>query len=99
MNRLPTVFKKNDFDHLLIKRDGDFAIFWRKAPHHQDAHYEVIVVQQKPARTFPNGDSVPERECYPSSEQWGTAGWTYNSLADAEVRFRKLLDAEQKVTK
>lgn len=93
------VFKKGEFDHKLVKREGDACIYWRKAPHHRDAHYEVIVVQHFDAHTFQSGKSHPDREGYPSSEQWGTAGWTYNTLADAEVRFRKLVDASQKVSR
>lgn len=92
MKPLATEFKKGDFDHKLVKREGDCAIYWRKAPHHRDAHYEVIVVQHFKDRSFPDGRVVPAGEGYPSSEQWGTAGWTYNSLPEAEVRFNKLLN-------
>lgn len=98
MKPLAAEFKKGEFDHKLVKREGDFAIYWRKAPHHRDAHYEVIVVQHQPARTFPNGETVEEREGYPSSEQWGKYGWTYNSLPAAELKLKLLQEAAQKVS-
>lgn len=95
MKPLPTEFKKGDFDHKLVRREGDVAIFWRKSPHHRDAHYEVIVVQQHEA-SHRFGKDFEAAEGYPRSEMWGTAGWTYNTIEDAEYRFRTLLDAASK---
>lgn len=86
MKPLATEFKKGEFSHVLIKREGNYAIYWRKATHHRDAHYEVIVVQRERAYSR-FGMDYPAAERYPESEAWGTSGWTYNRLEDAELRF------------
>lgn len=86
MKPLPTEFKKGEFTHKLVRREGNAAIYWRKAPHHRDAHYEVVVIQQQKAYSR-FGKDYPAAEHYPPSEEWGTNAWTYNRLEDAELRF------------
>ena len=34
---------------------------------------------------------MPEREGYPSTEQWGRAGWTYVELGEARARYAELV--------
>jgi hypothetical protein len=49
--------------------------------------YELIIVQVKPAETL-FGRAYPEREAYPSSEQWGTHGWSYTNHKDSVRRMQ-----------
>lgn len=90
---LPAEFKARGFHHRLRRREGDVCIFERKAPHHEEAHFEVIVVQRFEERSFPDGRTCPPKEGYPSAEQWGTQGWTYGTFEDAKRRFNSLSDS------
>jgi hypothetical protein len=62
----------------LVERKGNIAIY--QGPY-QD--FEVIVIRVAEESVFA-GKVVPRREVYPSSELWGTYGWTYspNSHSD-----------------
>jgi hypothetical protein len=92
MKPLAAEFQKGKFIHKLIKREGDVAIYSRKAPNHQDEHYEVVVIQKHEAgHRF--GMDFEAAEGYPPSEAWGTSGWTYNHLPMAELRFKNTVEA------
>jgi hypothetical protein len=78
-----------------IWREGSFAIY-------QDSnfpadHYEAIVIRlSKPHPRDPNPECFSHAESYPSSEKWGTYGWTYTSnshhhpLSAAQDRIKRL---------
>jgi hypothetical protein len=94
MTPLAFPFTKHGFHHVLLDRSGDVCLIARynlRARPKPPVHWEVVVVQQRPARTFPNGQTAPAREAYPSTEQWGTAGWTYTTLSAARERFTSLI--------
>lgn len=80
-------FKAGGFEHLLVQRDGDVCLVQRGP-----WNFEVVLIQHRPAETFPGGKSYPPRETYPKPTQWGTAGWSYTTQANAEKRFRWQVD-------
>lgn len=86
MKPIETEFRKNGFHHKQLKRVGNVAIYERWADGHSKRHYEVVMIQFNGARSFPNGTTYPASEGYPSSEQWGTYGWTYATLQNAMVK-------------
>ncbi len=90
---LPTVFTKGEFHFSQVMRFGDLALFSKvkSAPAHKSGSFELIVVQKR-ASWEVGGKTIPAREAYPSSEQWGTQGWTYRDLETAKQKFeaRKL---------
>lgn len=92
MKLLPKDFKKNNFHHKQIHREGNLAVYERywtpsEEPH---KHYEVIKIQHKKERTFPNGTTYPECEAYPSDAHWGTYGFTCLTKDQAYNRLERL---------
>jgi hypothetical protein len=85
-------FTRDGFTHELLQRDGRVCLVRRSKPAHW--HYEVVLLQIEPDKTI-RGVFHPEHERYPSSEAWGTHGFTYRSdeLQQAAARLRELLKA------
>ncbi len=59
---------------------------------------ELVIVQKSKDHTWPNGDFVPAHERMPSSEQWGTYGWSYSNLPSALSAFDQKVISESKRT-
>ena len=79
---LKAEFGHDGFRYRQIAREGDYAIYeqaWTGRPN-PSVCYEVVVIRYRDAKTqtMPDGNDVhfPAREVYPSSEDWGTYGWT-----------------------
>jgi hypothetical protein len=68
-----------------IKRIKDIAIYKVS-----DTNYEVIKVRVTKGSHL-KGIFYPERETYPSNEQWGQYAWTYIQRNHAERKFNDLL--------
>jgi len=72
------------------------ALFSKQKRGHKLTSYEVVIVQKRPERTFPNGRVSTAHEAMPSDEAWGTYGWTPYDLAAAHRRFDKEVRARHK---
>jgi hypothetical protein len=92
MNKLPVTFRSDDFEFQQLRREGDIAIFVKQKPTFSFKSYEVVIIQKRDAYTWPNGQTTPAHEAMPSSRDWGKHGWTYQSLKDAEARFKSLVE-------
>ena len=93
-NPLPEQFRYDNSDFRLRRRDGRVALFTRTKFGYACSTYEVVVIQTHPAeRMF--GRDLPEREAMPPSESWGTLGWTYTNIVEAEARFKRLCRCER----
>ena len=94
-------FEKLGFSHRQVKRFGDFAIYARRRMKGREAeHFEVIKIGGHDGYTIKDKATakdveVPPSETYPSSEAWGSAGWTFLSLPEAEAKFQELLNARK----
>lgn len=80
----------NEFDHKgfhyrLIERRGDLAIFEQS----KIVAYEVVEIQKRDAWEIA-GNSIPAHEAIPSSEQWGTKGFTCIDLDAAKNRLGRM---------
>jgi hypothetical protein len=75
-----TEFRKGGFNYRQIAREGDWAIYEQKWRTSDNAAYEVV-------RIRPGSGLLAGRELYPSSERWGTDGFT---LTDKDTAFKKL---------
>jgi hypothetical protein len=75
-----TEFRKGGFNYRQIAREGDWAIYEQKWRTSDNAAYEVV-------RIRPGSGLLAGRELYPSSEKWGTDGFT---LTDKDAAFNKL---------
>lgn len=88
MKTLETNFKKHGYEYELVKRNTVAAIFAQKSEGRVIA-YETIRIKICPERIIK--DRILEMgEYYPSSEKWGTDGFTYHFLHQAEKRFEKI---------
>ena len=56
--------------------------------------YEVICIRKHAVDRVTDGRLIFKEgdEYYPSSCEWGKAGWTYTNLADAARKFEELSD-------
>jgi hypothetical protein len=85
----PTVFGHSYFTLTQLKRVGNVAIY-KQTKGKQSPAFEVVVFREYEAfHAF--GKDFPAGERYPCSEDWGTYGFTYITLKDAERKFRALL--------
>ena len=94
MKTLPTTFGSDDFDFQQLRREGDVAIFVKQKPPFKFKSYEVVIIQKRDAYIWPNGLTTPAHEAMPSSRDWGKYGWTYQTLQDAELRFKTLAETQ-----
>ena len=91
---LPTQFKKEGFQFSQINRSPTSAIYLKSKDSH--SHYEVLLIQTLPPKTWPDGSTSPLREAFPPSEAWGSKAWSYSSnshsnpLAAATSKFQEL---------
>jgi hypothetical protein len=101
IKRLPKKFTRNRYQFEQLCRTENTAIYIQHINGRQKA-FEVVVIaaaDRKPIKT--NGRVVWERcdpyECYPSSEMWGTYGFTYTTEQDARAKYQLLNDPAFKV--
>ena len=97
MNILEKTFTRKSFVHNQIKRDGKIAIYERWKANPETKHYEVVKIGSHNGYTIA-GQFVAPSEVYPSSTAWGVTGWTYNTINEAEKKFKQLV-AEQSTPK
>jgi hypothetical protein len=83
-----TEFSHSSFRYAQLKRFGDVAIYSQSKKGLPDA-YEVVLIQRHEAFSA-FGKDFPAGESYPRSTQWGSEGWTYQTLEQAERKFREL---------
>lgn len=84
---IPTIFWRSGFTCRLMKREGQIVMYSLTKSGRMS--YEVMKVQTQKLDNSFTGRKAGE-EFLPSSSQWGTYGWTYNSLKDAEAHFKSL---------
>lgn len=100
---LATDCVKNGFRLTQLYRESDFAIFHKTGvannihPKDFDAGFEVVVINRHNGYVL-GGVQIEPAETYPCSSQWGSMGWTYTNLMEAEKRLGKLINGEIKVT-
>ena len=72
MKPLETEFKREGQDYRQIWREKDVAVFeYGSAP-----RYELVIIRVLKENLLPSGKTLPLREAYPASSQWGQYGWT-----------------------
>jgi hypothetical protein len=81
-------FRHSGFTLTQLKRVGDVA-FYRQSKSGLPDTYEVVLIQKHEAYSA-FGKDIPAREHYPRSEQWGSCGFTFRTLKDAERKFGEL---------
>lgn len=69
-------------DYHQVWRDDNAAVYEQRGHYGQLLGYESIAIKRQEAKEI-FGRSYSAREIYPSSEDWGTLGFTKNNLEDA----------------
>ena len=91
---LPRTLRHDGFDLRQVQRVDQVALYEKTKNNYTG--WEVILIRNRPGRHLPNGKYIPASECYPTSAEWGTWGWTPISLAQAKERFNKLVQRHAK---
>jgi len=99
MKELPEVFTAKKHEHKQIKRTHglkqDVALYQRTNITHEKPrpHFEVVLIGKQEAGERTIGDQTityEAGETYPSDNMWGTAGFTFQDLNRAEMKFEAL---------
>ena len=90
MEPLPLRFRDRGFFYEQLDRQGDVALY-TQTNHAGIVRYEVVRIRIQREHTWPDGTTTPEKEAYPSSNSWGTLGWTFIERPLAEAKLRALL--------
>ncbi len=84
---LPEVYRKNSFTYTLLHRTERVALY-EQADENGPVAFEVCRVLRHDDRTI-GGNELPPAEFLPSTEQWGSQGWTLPALQAAMQRFNE----------
>lgn len=89
MKILPKKITKKGFNYTQLKREGMKAIYKQTKDGQEDVSFEAIKIGSHNGYEL-GGQKIPAGEAYPSTSQWGTAGWTYKTLEEAERKYKKI---------
>jgi hypothetical protein len=95
-------FDRDGWRHVLVRREGDVCLVERTNLRVEppSVHWEVIVVQHRPAETTRSGRSYPARESYPAAGKWGEQGWTFTERVQADAKMAAVtLRASRRATR
>jgi hypothetical protein len=90
VKKLEKVIRKNRFVYTLVKRAGKLAIYSQADKDGTVTAYEVFKIKKSYAGIAPNGTVLPEREKFPSNEDFGRSAWSVPTLALAQGILAKL---------
>ncbi len=82
-------FTSRTFLFTEIKRENDLAIYHKTKPGTKINNFEVIQILRHKDYEIA-GVKIAAAETFPSAEQWGTYGFSYDSLEKAEDRFNRM---------
>jgi hypothetical protein len=91
MQTLANTFADRTFGYEQIAREGMVALYRQTHTASGVVRYETVRLHIQAAHTWPNGQTTPEKEAYPSSTAWGRRGWTFFTLAEAQAHMQTLL--------
>lgn len=91
MKKLQTEFESAGFKYKQIHREKNYAIYERKyIDSLSDPHYEAIKILSHNGMEIA-GKKIPASEYYPSSNSWGTSGYTCVSRKAAYDRIDRMI--------
>ncbi len=93
MNILAETFTSNGFLHCLVRRSGMVACYRRARIGGKARHFETVIVgthKESTIQTAKGPYTYPAGEHYPSSERWGSEGFTFNEEAPALAKMEVL---------
>lgn len=90
MKKLDINFESKGFKFKQIHREKNYAIYERQYDTSDIKHYEVIRIQSHNGYEI-FGKKIPPSECYPTSNSWGTNGFTCVSRQAAYDRLDRIM--------
>lgn len=87
MRTLPRFLRKNGYAYSCILRNCKSAIYQVQVTPNL-TYYEVFLIHRRPEKEL-FGKTIPEREVFPSDEDFGTRACTYPNL---QLAVNKLLE-------
>ena len=94
MQPLAPVFEDTTFQYRQLARHGNLALFSQTHKKDKCVRYEVIRIQEIPARQWPDGRTTVAHEAYPTARHWGKDGWTCFTLEEARSLLCTLCEEE-----
>jgi len=91
MKKIDKEFSSKGFLFKQIHREGDFAIYERHSETSDVKHYEVIKIQSHNGYAI-SGQKYPASEFYPSSNSWGSDGFTCSSKSQSYKRLDIMIE-------
>jgi len=88
MRPLPRNFRRNGFTYTRVLLIGRSVIYKQQVTPHL-AYYEVFWIRVRPEEEL-FGKTIPEREVFPSNEDFGTRAWAYPDLGQAVDRLLEI---------
>lgn len=82
MRLLETNFRKDGFDFVQIERKNGWCIYSKTKTGFKSTFYEVMKIKSHNGREIA-GKQFPPSEYLPSSEEWGTNGFSFSNLKRA----------------
>lgn len=96
MRILEKSFDRKGFRYEQVYRKDNRAIYTQTIPDvgslaysFHSRTYEVIVIKSHNGYEIAGTQILPS-EVYPSSNQWGDTGWTYQTLEEAQNKIKQL---------
>lgn len=94
MEPIPDYYTKDGFDHQLVSRHGNFAIYQKEKP--EIVGFEVIRIKYQKENYNPSiGVTYSEKETIPPTSEWGMNGWSYTTEDRAREKVTALLQKER----
>ena len=89
MTTLSPLFTKSGFTFEQVERRGNLAVFRKAKKSGKSASFETVKITSHDGYTIA-GVAIPPGECYPSSEKWGTHGFTFRDPSAALAKMAQL---------
>jgi hypothetical protein len=91
MIQLPLMKTKNGCFYNQVHRSANAAIYsLRYSPSKSIVGYEVFKITVSKPWTLPDGTVIPEQEHFPSNEEIGGIGFSYDTIKSAMKKFEEL---------
>lgn len=94
MKILESSFTTKGWHFEQVQRNGDIAIYRRWKDNGLPAHFETIKIESHNGYEI-GGKWIEPAESYPSEKSWGTKGFTFHTLAEAQQRALSLSSPEK----
>jgi len=87
-------FSKNGFDYALVKRSGDVCLY-EQSKLGKVYGYETALIRTLDVKNGFLGSGITKYERYPSNEEFGKYGFSYQELDNAEIGYQTLLQNQR----